>query len=59
MRQALQHTRFTSPWKGEVGERSELGGGDLSSSPFTPPRLAFGQSTLPLQGRVKRARSEP
>ncbi len=53
---------FTSPWRGEVGalgralERlSATGGGDLCVDAFTPPRSVFGRSTLPLQGRVKKA----
>jgi hypothetical protein len=61
--QPLAH--FTSPWRGEVGAlRSALarlsatGGGDLSFGSFTPPRSAFGRSTLPLQGRVKKAAGE-
>jgi hypothetical protein len=40
---------FTSPWRGEVAERSEAGGGESRSNAFTPPRPAFGRPTLPLQ----------
>jgi hypothetical protein len=47
----LQHTLFTSPWRGEVGSRSEPGGGDFFLL-FTPPRSRLARSTLPLQGRV-------
>jgi hypothetical protein len=55
---------FTSPWRGEVGalgralaRLSATGGGELRFDTFTPPRSAFGRSTLPLQGRVKKAPS--
>jgi hypothetical protein len=54
--------RFTSPWRGEVGafgralaRLNATGGGDLRFGTFTPPRSAQGRSTLPLQGRVKKA----
>ena len=47
------HTPFTSPWRAEVAERSEAGGGESRSELFTLPRrsLSFA-STLPHQGRV-------
>ena len=31
----------TSPWRGEVAERSEAGGGESRSDIFTPPRRGF------------------
>ena len=45
---------FTLPWRGEVAERSEAGGGELSSrshsfSPFTPPRPRSLSSGRPLR----------
>ena len=42
-------TSFTSPWRGEVAERSEAGGGG-DASETSPHPGAFG-ATLPLQGR--------
>ncbi len=42
-----------SPCRGEVGERSEPGGGLDVAQCMAPPRTANGGSTLPLQGRVK------
>jgi hypothetical protein len=42
---------FTSPWKGEVGSRSEPGGVAKSND---SSRIAFGDPTLPFQGRVKK-----
>ncbi len=60
---AEPRTLFTSPWRGEVGERSELGGGECCiASPLlriavSPHPDALRASTLPLQGRMG-ARSE-
>ncbi len=65
MRISEPQAHFTSPWRGEVGalgsalaRLSATGGGDLCAEPFTPPRSAFGRSTLPLQGRVKKVSGE-
>ena len=49
---------FTSPWRGEVAERSEAGGGESRSDAVTPPRRGFAAPTLPLQGRVFERYSE-
>jgi len=47
------YTPFTSPWRREVAERSEAGGGDREASKTHPtPTLTAFASTLPLQGRV-------
>jgi len=44
-----------SPWRGEVTEQSEAGGGDESVDEGPPHPVALRASTLPLQGRVKKA----
>jgi hypothetical protein len=49
---AMRTRSLTSPWRGEVAERSEAGGGESRSDIFTPPRRGFAAPTLPLQGRV-------
>ena len=46
---AARQLRFTSPGKGEVGSRSEPGGGPVMGCGIwcgTPPRIAFGNPTL-------------
>src|SRR5258708_8536911 len=47
---------FTSPWKGEGGPRQRVGRGGqrfrTRRLAVTPPRIAYGDPTLPLQGRV-------
>ncbi len=50
--EAVPHTLFTSPWRGEVGERSEPGGGGLRCATYSPHPDMLRMSTLPLQGRV-------
>jgi tRNA pseudouridine32 synthase/23S rRNA pseudouridine746 synthase len=50
----MGHTFFTSPWRGEVGERSSPGGGDLLDQNHpTPDRLRRSDPPPPGEGERK------
>ncbi len=54
--ETCENAFFTSPWRGEVGAAKRRREGVIAPRVrclrLTPPRIAFGDPTLPLQGRV-------
>jgi tRNA pseudouridine32 synthase/23S rRNA pseudouridine746 synthase len=53
-RSSVPHALFTSPWRGEVGERSEPGGGELPKDHPTPLTALRAASDPPPPGEGER-----